>query len=174
MIAAVALVVCYTPAIMIRVLIVCVLSVVLAGCSARSRDMARITPTGSAIDAAYDAPRERVWPAVTGVLAAQGVEVTKAVFDLGVIVTDYVYATGDDDQACTGVSTGEGRWISAVRYRLHLDVVASQPRVTLIRVYADVQVQESSTGGEGAWIDCSSTGAVERSFLDRVSARLGN
>jgi hypothetical protein len=137
--------------------------------------MARMSPTGSAIDAAYDAPREVVWRAVTATVAGSGIDVTRADMDRGVLVTDFAYAAGgEDEQACTGVSTGDGSWISAVRYRLHIEVVASEPRFTVVRVYADVQVQESRDGGQGAWIDCASTGAVERSFLDHVAARLEN
>ena len=43
-----------------------------------------------------------------------------------------------------------GAWVDAVRYRLHFTVTAAATQSTVVRPDADVQVQVSSEGGEGA------------------------
>lgn len=148
-----------------------VAAVTLMSCSARDRDVAHLEVTGSAIDAEYNSGFDAVWDAVESALAREQFPAGGSDRTAGRIDTGYAVAGPDvDELACSNLDAEPGARVDAVRYRLHILVSARAARRATVRVYADVQGHSE----EGRWIDCTSTGEVERMFLDSVQSRLAD
>ena len=151
----------------------------LTSCSSLSRDLSRLEPSGSAVDAVFDATFENVWLAVSDVLRQENLAVETLDEELGMIWTEFVAAVGNtDEQACLGLHTGDNESVEAIRYRLRFEVTGEGGARTRVRAYADVQGKVLTGDGsdarnsEGAWSDCTSTGEIERRLLDTIQARL--
>lgn len=154
---------------------------VLASCSAVNRDLSRLRPSGSGVDAVIAASFERTWLAATMALEGENLAMETADDALGTIRTEFVTAGVNlDEQACLGLSTRDNEWVEAIRYRVRLQLTRESQNTTRVRAYADVQGQVSSQNRngtryrEGAWHDCTSTGKIERRILDAVQERLAD
>jgi hypothetical protein len=134
----------------------------------RHEPPASLEPTGSAIDGLFGAPAADARRALTAVLRARRVDIELDDATRGIITTGFAVApAGVDDMACTG----GGAWVDQVRYRFRIEIASRGRTLTRLRVYADVQGNVRHADG-GAWVDCTSTGQIERDLLDAIQEAL--